>query len=282
MEGTETISLALSNPSAGVSFGSASSAVCTISENDTVSPTSNPIDNPQFFVRQHYLDFLNRQPDTAGLNFWVNEITSCGSNAICRELKRINVSAAFFLSIEFQSTGVLACLTNKAAFNGLPGNQQFEFDRQSLQRNFAFGAPGASAQLEANKQAYFAEFVQRPQFVTRYGGASNSQYVDTLISNTGVSFTSTERGALINGLNAGTETRATVLRKIAEKQSFKQAQFNRIFVLMEYFGYLKRDSDTGLDFWLSKLNSFSGNFVNAEMVKAFLASIEYRARFSNQ
>lgn len=281
-EGTEALSLALSNPSPGASFGSPSTAVCTLFDNDTVSPTSNPIDNPQFFVRQHYLDFLNRQPDEAGLNFWVNEINSCGSNAVCRELKRINVSAAFFFAIEFQDTGVLACLTNKAAFNGLPGNAQFEFDRQSLQRNYAFGAPGAAAQLEANKQAYFAEFVQRAEFLTRYSGVGNSQYVDMLISNTGVSFTSTDRNALINGLNAGTETRATVLRKIAEKQSFKQAQFNRIFVLMEYFGYLKRDPDAGFDFWLNKLNSFGGNFINAEMVKAFLASIEYRGRFSNQ
>jgi hypothetical protein len=281
LEGTETLSLMLSNPSPGVSFGSPSSAVCTIFDNDTVSPTSNPIDNPEFFVRQQYLDFLNRQPDAAGLNFWVNEITSCGSNTVCRELKRINVSAAFFFAIEFQETGVLACLTNKAAYSGLPADEQFEFDRQSLQRNFAFGATGWSAQLEANKQAYFAEFVQRAEFVARYAGASNSQYVDALISNTGVSFTSSERDALINGLNAGTETRATVLRKVAEKPSFKQAQFIRIFVLMQYFGYLKRDPDAGFDFWFNKLVSFGGNFVNAEMVKAFLASLEYRGRFGN-
>ena len=280
VEGSETISLSLSSPS-GASFGSPSSASCTLFDNDTANPTWNPIDNPEFFVRQHYLDFLNRLPDAAGLNFWVNEINSCGSNAICRELKRINVSAAFFLSLEFEHTGMLACLTNKAAFNGLPGNEQFEFDRQSLQRNFAFGVPGWSDQLEANKQAYFDEFVQRPEFVGRYAGTSNSQYVDMLIANTGVSFSSSERDALINGLNVGTENRARVLRKIAEKPGFRQAQFNRIFVLMEYFGYLKRDSDAGLDFWLNKLNSFGGNFINAEMVKAFLASLEYRARFSS-
>ena len=283
MEGTETGGLALSNPSSGTSLGSPNTAVFTIVDNDFVLPTSNPIDEAQFFVRQHYLDFLNRQPDAGGLNFWVNEITSCGTNAQCIELKRINVSAAFYLSIEFQRTGVLACLTNKAAFGALPLNNQFEFDRQMLQRNYVFGAPGAEEQLEANKQAYFAELVQRAEFTTRYGGLGNTQYVDVLIGNTGVSFTSTERNALINGLTGGTETRATVIRKIAEKQSFKDAEFNRIFVLMEYFGYLKRDPDAaGFNFWLDKLNAFGGNFVNAEMVKAFLSSIEYRERFSNR
>jgi hypothetical protein len=68
---------------------------------------TGPIDDPRFFVRQHYLDFLNREPDAAGLAFWTNEITSCGSDAQCVEVKRINVSAAFFLSIEFQQTGYL-------------------------------------------------------------------------------------------------------------------------------------------------------------------------------
>jgi hypothetical protein len=55
---------------------------------------------------------------------------------------------------------------------------------------------------------------------------------------------------------------------------------------MEYFGYLRRDPNSGQDrdfagysFWLDKLDRFDGNFHEAEMVKAFLSSIEYRARF---
>jgi hypothetical protein len=63
-------------------------------------------------------------------------------------------------------------------------------------------------------------------------------------------------------------------------------EFNRAFVLMQYFGYLRRDSNdtpdsdyTGYDFWLTKLIQFNGNFTNAEMVKAFILSGEYRHRF---
>lgn len=110
--------------------------------------------------------------------------------------------------------------------------------------------------------------------------------MNALILNTGVDFTQPERDALLNGLASHTETRATVLRKISEKPSFAQAEFNRMFVLMQYFGYLRRnpnqgpDSDyTGYDFWLRKLNEFNGNFIDAEMVKAFISSIEYRQRF---
>jgi len=58
-------------------------------------------------VHQHYIDFLGREPDSGGIGFWTNEITICGANPQCIEVKRINVSAAFFLSIEFQQTGYL-------------------------------------------------------------------------------------------------------------------------------------------------------------------------------
>src|SRR5215204_2216896 len=68
----------------------------------------NPIDCAEFYVRQHYRDFLGREPDDAGLAFWTNEITSCGSDAGCVDAARVSVSAAFFLSIEFQETGFLA------------------------------------------------------------------------------------------------------------------------------------------------------------------------------
>jgi hypothetical protein len=86
--------------------------------------------------------------------------------------------------------------------------------------------------------------------------------------------------SLLAGLNANTETRASVLRKVSEFPDLKDREFNRAFVLMEYFGYLRRHTDTaGFTFWFTKLNSFNGNFVNAEMVKAFLASSEYRLRF---
>jgi uncharacterized protein (TIGR03118 family) len=453
VEGDEVIDLALSNPTGtGVGLGSPNTAEVTIIDNDAVPPVTNPIDNASFFVRQHYLDFLNREPDAAGLAFWTNEITSCGADAACIERKRINVSAAFFLSIEFQRTGYLAYLTHRVAFaanaSGSPapilyGN--FERDVQALQRGFVFGQPGADAVLEANKVAYYNEFVTRPEFVFKYPSTlTNEQYVDALLASAGLSpsqvrlfvvnltnaqevpaavpttttgaarpasfgtarfqfndaqtaltfsatitnidvsgsqtadtnddliaahihagasvapgvngpvvwgffgspfndnnpndqvffatppvggsfsgkwdapegngttlaaqldnlrngrayinfhtkqFTGGEirgnfpaadsfRNQLVAGLNGMTLTRAQVLRAIAESEELNTREFNAAFVTMEYFGYLRRDPDTsGFNFWLTKLNSFNGNFQNAEMVKAFITSSEYRQRF---
>jgi uncharacterized protein (TIGR03118 family) len=196
VEGDETISLALSNPTgAGVGLGSPSTAEVTILDNDTTPPTTNPIDDTAFFVRQHYLDFLNREPDASGYAFWQNEINSCGGNAQCIEVKRINVSAAFFLSIEFQNSGLAAYLTHRAAFGanaiGVPvpvlyGN--FMHDLQALDRNVVFGQPGSDAQLEANKVAYYNEFVTRPEFVAKYPSTlSNDAYVDALLTTANLS-----------------------------------------------------------------------------------------------
>ena len=119
-----------------------------------------------------------------------------------------------------------------------------------------------------------------------------AQFVDTLNTNArdvnGVKpLSQAERDALVNDLTTGAKTRAQVLRAVAEHTNLYNAEYNRAFVLMQYFGYLRRNPDdpqdmdyTGYDFWLRKLNEFNGNFINAEMVKAFITSIEYRQRFS--
>jgi hypothetical protein len=135
--------------------------------------------------------------------------------------------------------------------------------------------------LEENKQACVAAWVERPAFQSAYGGLSNEGYVDTLIGHTGVSFGEAERATMVSGLDQGTATRADVLRQIVENEHFVSAKRNATFVMMEYFGYLRRDPDeSGYRFWLNKLSEFNGNFERAEMVKAFINSGEYRDRFA--
>src|SRR6185369_6889239 len=152
--------------------------------------------------------------------------------------------------------------------------------------------PGWEAQLESNKQAYALEFVQTARFISAFPTSmSPDQFVDALNQKAGNVLSPSERATAISlfggAPNSSNNTaRAQATRQVAEDTDLYNAEFNRAFVLAQYFGYLRRnpndpqDTDyTGYDFWLTKLNQFNGNYINAEMVKAFLSSIEYRQRF---
>ena len=165
--------------------------------------------------------------------------------------------------------------------------QEFLPETQEVGRGVVVHQAGWEQQLEANKQAWVASLVQRRRFTSAFGAASNQQFVDTLNANTGGALSAAERDSLVTRLNAGSITRAQALREVAENAEFRRREFNRAFVLMQYFGYLRRNPDdspdsdfSGFNFWLAKLNSSGGDFRGAEMVKAFLVSTEYRSRFN--
>ncbi len=240
----------------------------------------NAIDTPEYFVRQHYLDFLGREPDDAGFNFWSDQILECGGDSACIERRTINVSAAYVLSIEFMETGALVDRLYRASFDRAPLYNEFMPDTRSLAQNVVVGQPLWSETLRANKEAFLNNWVQRAAFRAAYDGLLNAAYVDMLLSHTGVSFSDSERSQLLASLDNQTASRAEVLRSVAENENFANAKRNEMFVRMEYFGFLRRDPDTaGLTFWMDKLNQHGGNFEQAEMVKSFLASGEYRSRF---
>jgi len=258
-------------------------------------------------VDQHYHDFLSRYPDGSGLQFWVNNIESCGTDMQCREVKRIDTSASFFLSQEFQQTGYLVERFYKVGYGDGTGTSTFggqhqlrvpivrlnEFlnDTQRIGRGVVVLATGWEQQLASNKQAYAQEFVQTTRFTTAFATTMTpTQFVDKLNSNAGNVLSATERTTAINlfggaGDSSNLNARAQVVRQVAEDTDLYNAEYNRGFVMAEYFGYLRRnpnegpDTDfTGYDFWLAKMNQFGGDYNRAEMVKAFISSIEYTNR----
>jgi uncharacterized repeat protein (TIGR01451 family) len=278
IEPDETIRLVLFNAVGGVSIGRGSRATLTILDDDTNG--TNQIDDAQFFVRQHYLDFLNREADQSGLEFWTGQIQMCGTNLQCIEVMRINVSAAFFLSIEFQETGFLAYRFYEASFDRRPTFNEFIPDSRLIGRDVVVGTPGWEQKLEQNKRAFAVLWSARQAFKDKYDSLNSVDYVDTLYRNAGVTPAPEERIALIAELVTGRTTRPAVLLKIVEDAEFKRLETNRAFVFMEYIGYLRRDPDQpGFDFWLAKLEQFAGDFRRAEMVKSFIVSTEYRGRF---
>jgi hypothetical protein len=307
-ENPERFFITLSNEF-GTNLGPLTTAIINIADNDAVSGP-NPIDTAGFFVRQHYLDFLNREPDAPGLAYWSNQITECQQpGAICdAAVRRINVSAAFFLSIEFQETGYLVERLYKTAYGDATATSNFgpthqlavpivrlnEFlpDTQEIGRGLVVGQTGWEQVLENNKIAFILQFVQRPRFTSAFPlSLTPAQFVDALFVKAAVTPSASERAAAINefggaGTTSDVAARGRVLRRVAENPTLNQNEKNRAFVLMQYFGYLRRNPDdpqdtdyTGYDFWLTKLTEHNGNYIEAEMVKAFLDSTEYRGRF---
>ncbi|HWN09688.1 MAG TPA: SBBP repeat-containing protein [Pyrinomonadaceae bacterium] len=310
VEGNENFTVTLSNPTGGATL-SCLTAVATIQiTDDAVEPTSNVIDDSTIFVGQHYHDFLNRQADAGGLAFWVSQIENCGADAQCREVKRIDVSAAFFLSIEFQETGFEVIRIYRASFTdtlarprALPRYREFLRDTQEIQRGVIVGMGNWEQQLNDNRINFARAWVQRADFIAEFPlGMNTDAYINKLFANSGVTPTAAEFSIAFDAYGAGdVQGRAQALLAVIGSSSVYNAQFNPAFVLMQYIGYLRRNPNdapepalnyAGYDYWLAKMNQFSvaGEDVQneqvalrrirrAEMVRAFIISFEYRGRF---
>jgi hypothetical protein len=293
-EPDETFTLTLTNAS-GAQLGTPRALSLTIRDEDS-GAQSNPVDDTAFFIRQHYLDFLGRDADENGRAFWSGGVESCGADAGCREVTRVNTSAAFFFSIESQETSYLVYRTYKAAYGDLPGapvplrREEFLPDTAKVGRGVVVGREGWQRQLEENKDAFALEFVTCGRFAEAYpAGMPAADFVAKLNANTGGALSGAEADALAAELSAAGNTnaaRAATLRRVAENAELSRRELNRAFVLAQYFGYLRRNPNEGADadfsgyrFWLSKLEQFGGDWRAAEMVKAFLDSAEYRQRF---
>jgi hypothetical protein len=254
---------------------------CTHSNPFALFP--NPIDDSRTFVAQQYMDLLGREPDTGGLDFWTSQITNCGSDSTCVQSQRLNVARAFFLSREFKETGLFVHLLYKISYARQPEFFEFLTGQANVGSGFVDGTPGAGDVLEANQASFVAEWVEEDDFEAIFDQLSNEQFIDRLFANAGVTPSASERQGLINGLNSGADTRGTALRKVINNAALRANEDHSSFVLMEYFGFLRRnpydppDSDmSGYNFWLGQYNSH--NDQNA-MIQAFILSTEYRSRF---
>ena len=266
------------------SFTGATSAA-SVTMNGPITETANflavfnPLEDRNYFVNQHYRDFLDRDADAGGLAYWSDQLAACGTDATCIRKRRIGVSAAFFVEAEFQRTGSFVYRLFKGGLARRPTYAEFNTDRAQVREG---------ATLEADKQALTLAHVQRNEFVQKYTGQTTATtFVDALIasiqqaSNLNIA---NQRQALIDKYNTGgslSQSRALVLRDAVESTAFVDKEYNAAFVLMQYFGYLRRDPDQGgYNFWLGIVNNPSVSNYRS-MVCAFLTSAEYQVRFSS-
>jgi hypothetical protein len=237
-----------------------------------VFETANPLDLPEFFVRQNYLDFLGREPDEGGLEYWSREIHWCNGDEQCISARRIAVSAAFFIEEEFQQTGNFVYRLYKGSLERQPSYAEFTADRERVRQ---------AGTLDERRAAFVEDWVGRAVFKQRYPEAMTvAEFVNRLFDSAALVPYTDERRQQIAAMRTG-KTRAQVLREVIEIADFRSREYNPSFVLMEYFGYLGRDPDReGYDFWLNTLNNRDpGNYRG--MVCAFITSREYQQRFSS-
>jgi subtilisin family serine protease len=235
---------------------------------------ANPIDNNQFFLWTQYADFLNREPDPAGFQAWLNILNTCpasGINASGNRCDRIEVSAGFFRSPEFQARGYFI-YRFYSAVGRIPGYSEWKSDFARVSGFLT------DQQLEAAKAAFVNEFMARTEFQTKYGATfgNPTAFVDALLQTVGLP-SHPARNAWIAGLTNGSLTRAQVLRGLVDSVELYNKYYNQAFVVMEYFGYLRRSPDAAYLAWIDIMNQSNGDYRN--MVNGFMNSIEYRHRF---
>jgi YVTN family beta-propeller protein len=247
---------------------------------------ANPLDTDMYFVREQYLDFLGREPDQEGLDYWSAALSQCNGDAACLSAHRIEVSAAFFASVEFQQSGSYMYRLYRAGLGRQLSYAEFKRDHTQVL---------GGADLDASQAAFADSFVQRAEFVSKYAESTTAEtLVDALLQNiaadTGVDLSSqrTTLIALYLGAQASlpasssslTQPRSAVLQSLANNAGYQAATLNPAFVLMQYFGYLQRDADQGgYSFWLNVLNRDPSNYRG--MVCSFITSAEYQQRFSS-
>lgn len=241
------------------------------------SAAANPADDSQFFIHQHYRDFLGREPIEVGANNWIDELGSCASDADCARARRRDISASF-VEAEFLESWSFIYRIYKAALGRRPTLAEFNSERLLI---------GTDSEARKNhRQAFTKAFVVRPEFLNKYAPSlKGDRFVDQLMST--VMQTSdvdlfSERGNLVALYDGNTSGRAGIIQRLADHPAFIDKESSKAFVLAHYFGYLRREPDeSGYNFWLNTLDARTGSDSPAHraMVCAFITSTEYQSRF---
>ncbi|MBA2734412.1 MAG: DUF4214 domain-containing protein, partial [Acidobacteria bacterium] len=236
----------------------------------------NPIDCAEFFVRQQYRDFLNREPEQQGLTDWLAILNNCPAGSI--QCDRIEVSSGFFRSPEFRQRGYFPYRFYNVSLGRIPTFAEFMPD---LARVSGFLT---EAEMENARQGFIQDFMSRPGFTSIYNELSNNDYVQKLFDTAGLSQItiqgSVQTVATMQQAMANEgKSRAQVLREIVESAEVDAKYYVQAFVVMQYFGYLRRDPDALYLDWITTMQGDPNNY--RQMVNGFVNSIEYRSRFGS-
>ena len=212
--------------------------------------------NARLFAMQQYRDFLGREGDAGGINYWASFIGGGGARAA--------VTESFFGSSEFQGTGAPVVRLYFAYFLRIP-----DYGGLTFWMNY-YRAGNALANISN-------AFAGSQEFVDRYGALSNDAFVDLVYQNVlGRAPDTGGRAFWLGQLNGGM-TRGEMMIGFSESAEYQSAIFNETYVTMMYVGMLKRAPDSGgFAFWVGYLD---GGNSGQTLISGFLGSAEYHNRF---
>jgi len=235
--------------------------VVTMDDDKTVTATFNsatPLNNTTEFVKQVYRDFLNREADQAGLDYWVNGIDA-------GLLTRAECVESFLLSAEFGGNVSPVTRLYFSYFLRIP-----DYD------GLIYWISQYGAGMSLTDISEF--FVQSAEFIATYGSLTNAEFVNLVYLNV-LERTPDQAGLdyWVGLLDAGSLTRGEVMTGFSESAEYKATSASEIYVTMTYIGLLRRSPDqTGFDFWVATLDSGGSGL---GLIDGFLVSAEYAARF---
>jgi hypothetical protein len=240
----------------------------------------NPLEDASFFVRQHYIDFLNRAPEQSGLDAWVGVLARCPDDGAAHpDCDRVQVSSGFYQSPEFAGRGYFIYRAYDAGLGRLPLYAEF------LPELGRIGEAQTEAELEAHKSAYLDDMMHRAEFADRYRGLTDAahaeEFVTRLEQTAGVHLASHDQ--LVADMHSGVHSAAQTLRAFLDSPEVNDHFFFRGFVTMQYFGYLRRDPETaGWNAWVNVLTNGTPDTRPGDyrtLINGFVNSREYRGRF---
>jgi uncharacterized protein DUF4214 len=229
---------------------------------------ASAVDDPEFFVRQQYRDLLNREPTSKEVNPVLEQFRNCKpGDASC---DRVAISQNIFHETGFYDRGFFILRIYESGLGHMPGYDEF------VAQMTRFRAYLDSQQPEAAKVKFIEEFIKSAEFVKRYEGLSDLEYEEKVLR--------TSQAGPSDGLRefmlGRGSPRAQILKKIVESDAVSRRTARREFVVMQYFGYLRRDPEpAGLEQWLTILDN-TGDL--RQVTSGFVNSIEYRQRFLAQ
>lgn len=169
-----------------------------------------------------------------------------------------------------------------ASFGKLPLYSEFMSDMKQIGRGALINSENEQTTIESNMNGFADDWVSRAKFRDIYQSMTNERFVDKLSANAGIILPPDERASLIDKLGSGAMTRAQALLAIVNNPVFKEREENRSFVLLHYFGFLRRnpgdppDKDMeGFTYWISELEKTGDR---ERLPRAFTESIEYKTK----